>query len=302
MNIFKKGQLSDVDIHRWLVELRPHAYIPESAFAISVILRARLGKDEDYYFGGVNVENIDHRLSSHGEEGAIAAMVTALGAQAEIVEVWVMGAPHGLNPGDKNSAADACVTCCGKCRQQIAARATPETKIHYFALNGQRQTTTVGAFLPDAFTWPVSVPPSKPAAALTVAGIERKLLRKGPLTTEEIESWLKSLEPVDLISQISQSIVVELDNGFYVAGTRVEDAAFIDLSAVQSAVAVAAAAFGTFRITNVWVYTCGRDEKTPPAAVHSALPLSALQVLFEFAQEAKPSLHYLGDPGTQLLH
>lgn len=286
MNIFRKGRLSESEIHTWLVAFRPHAYIPESGFAVSVIMRARAGGAEDYYFGGINVENTDHRLATHGEEGAISAMITGLGKQVEIIEVWVMGAPLSVKPGDKNPAAEACISCCGKCRQQIINLAAEDAKVHYISLNGQSTTTTVGAFLPDAFTLPVSEPSSKAGAALAVADVEKRLVRKGPLALPEIESWLKSLEPVDFISKVSQSLVVELDNGFYVAGTRVEEPAFIDISAAQSAMAVAAGEFGSCVAKNVWVYT-------KPAGAPGPLPLSAQQVLLEFAQDEKLPVHYV---------
>ncbi len=290
MNIFRKGRLSEGDIHKWLVGLRPHAYIPESAFAVSVVIRARAGGEDDYYFGGVNVENRDHRLATHGEEGAISAMVTGLGKQAEIVEVWVMGAPLSVKPGDKAPAADAKVSCCGKCRQQIVSLAAEDAKVHYVSLNGESVTTTVGAFLPDAFTprrfMPEFVATSKAGAAPTAADVEKRLVRKGVLTAAEIESWLKSLESVDFISKVSQSLVVELENGSYVAGTKVEEAAFIDISAAQSAMAVAAGVFGACTVKNVWVYS--KDKK-------AMLPLSSLQVLFEFSRDSALPIHYQED-------
>lgn len=286
VKIFKKGKLSDEDIHKWLVELRPHAYIPESGFAVSVVLRASLIGEDDYYFAGVNVENIDHRLSTHGEEGAIAAMIVALGNQARIAELWAMGAPLNLKPGDKSPYAEACATCCGKCRQQIAGFAANDAKLHYVSLNGKFETTTVGAALPEAFRLPVSAEKPKHSVAAT-AHAEKNLLRQGPLTQAEIESWLKSLEPVDFISGTSQSIILGLDNGFYVAGTRVEDAAFVDISATQSAVAIAAVAFGTFKITGIWIYTVGKGV--------SKLPLSALQILLTFVRKASVLLQYLDE-------
>jgi len=289
VKIFRKGQLSGEDIHKWLVELRPHAYIPESAFAVSVVLRARSGKEDDYYFAGVNVENIDHRLSTHGEEGAIAAMITALGKQAEIVELWCMGAPLGLKPGDKDQAADICTTCCGKCRQQIAELAAADARIHYVSLNGKSEATTVGAFLPQVFTMPVAPPTTKPVA-ISAMVVEKKLLRKDTLTQADLETWLKSLEPVDFISKISQSIIVELDNGCYVAGTRVEAAAFSDISVVQSAMAIATGAFGAFKVKAAWVYTRGNTSEN-----RAFLSLSSLQVLLEFAHNANIPLHYLGE-------
>jgi cytidine deaminase len=289
VKIFKKGTLSEKDIHSWLVELRPYAYIPESGFAVSVVLRANLGAENDYYFAGVNVENVDHRLSTHGEEGAIAAMITALGKQAKILELWCMGAPPSLKPGDKDTAADVCTSCCGKCRQQIAGFAAMDARINYVSLNGRTETTTVGAFLPALFSLPVAPPLQKPVA-VSAAQVEQKLLRKGPLAQADIETWLKSLEPVDLISKVSQSIVVELDNSFYVAGTRVEEAAFIDISVVQSAMAIATGAFGAFKVKGVWIYTCGHTSEN-----RALLSLSSLQALLEFGYDRSLPLHYVVD-------
>jgi len=289
VEIFKKGTLSEKDIHNWLVELRPHAYIPESGFAVSVILRASLGGESDYYFAGVNVENGDHRLSTHGEEGAIAAMIVALGKQAKIVELWCMGAPEKLKLNDKDPAADVCTTCCGKCRQQIAGFAAADAKIHYVSLHGKVETTTVGAFLPALFLLPVAPPSTKPVV-LSAAQVEQKLRRKGPLTQADIETWLKSLEPVDLISKVSQSIVLELDNGSYVAGTRVEDVAFIDINVVHAAIAIAAGAVGSFKVKSAWIYTKGHTSENC-----ALLSPSSLQVLREFGYDTSLPLHSLVD-------
>src|SRR5437762_371186 len=93
MNSFRKGALSAADIVQWLKELRSHAYVPESGYCVSAVFRARLGGTDDYYFGGVNAENIEHRISTHGEEGCIAGMVTGLGNRVRMAEGWVMGAP-----------------------------------------------------------------------------------------------------------------------------------------------------------------------------------------------------------------
>ncbi len=305
MDHFRKGNLSGAQVYQWLLDLRAHPHIPESGFAVSAIFRARCGTDDDYYFAGVNVENMDHRLSTHGEEGAISALVTALGKQAEIVEGWVMGAPRHIKPGDKDPSADAQVSCCGKCRQQIAGLASENTKIHYVTLNGEVTTTTVGKFLPDLFSFRQFIPDlvrdQGKGVAPVADDVQKKLLRRGPLTDKEIQSWLKSLEPVDYASKISQSVVLKLDNGFYVAGARVEEAAFIDISAVQAAIANAASAFGTFTVENAWVYTCGRDEKKLPAGNFGTLPMSALQVLLEFSKGEMLPLHYLGDGGLAVL-
>ena len=298
---FRKGYLSDAEIHQWLLDLRDNPHIPESGFAVSAVFRARCGGDDDYYFAGVNVENMDHRLSTHGEEGSIAGIVTGLGKQAEIVEGWVMGAPANVGAGDKGPAAKSLASCCGKCRQQIAGLAAADAQIHSVSVSGKTSTTAVGAFLPDLFTFRQYIldlaTDQRTGKAPAAAAVKKKLVRKGPLTRKEIEGWLKSLESVDYASKVSQSIILKLDNGFYAAGTRVEEAAFVDINAAQAAIAVATSAFGTCTVESAWVYTKGRDEKKLPAGSFGTLPMSALQVLSEFAKSDKMPVHYLGDGG-----
>ncbi len=301
---FRKGRLSEAEVHQWLLDLRDNPHVPESGFAVSAVFRVRAGDAEDYYFAGVNVENMDHRLSTHGEEGAISGIVTALGKNAEIVEGWVMGAPSTVKAGDKSSAANAFASCCGKCRQQIAGLAQEKAKIHYMSVNGAVETTTVGKFLPELFTFRQFIPDfAKDLGkdkAPTSAAVQKKLLRKGPLTEKQIESWLKSLQSVDYATKTSQAMVVKLDNGYYVAGARVEEAAFVDINAAQAAVAVATAAFGARKVEAAWVYTKGRDEKKLPAKAVGTLPLSALQTLSEFAKSKKIPVHFLGDKGLSV--
>ena len=302
MNIFRKGQMSDQDIYRWLLDLRAHAHIPQSHFAVAVVFRARCGGEEDYYFGGTNVENMDHHLSTHGEEGAICSLVTALGKSAEIVEGWVIGAPDHIKPGDGSVAAGSIASCCGRCRQQIAGFSAAGTKIHYFSLSGRMETTTVGEFLPQPFTFRQFIPDlvaiEKTGTAPPAADIEKRLIRKAPLSAAEISDWLKGLESIDYVSKTSQSIVVELDNGFYAAGIKIEEASFSGaVNVARCAMAVATSAFGTQKVLNVWVYTCGRDEKKLPVGSFGTLPMSALQVLFEFAKDETLPVHYLGEDG-----
>jgi cytidine deaminase len=273
VRIFRKGKLESGDIHKWLMELRAHAHIPESGFAVSAVFRT----PEDYYFAGVNVENPDHRLATHGEEGAIAAMVTALGKQATIAEGWVMGAGPG-------TPEDFLPHCCGKCRQQIAAFAAPEAAIHSFSLKGAVETTTVGAFLPNAFTFRDYIRGFAPApkTAAAPADIEGRLLRKGALAEEEVGAWLKELEPIDYASKTRQAVVLQLDNGSCVAGVRIEDAAFLDISAAQAALAIAAAACGSFKVEKAWAHAGG-----------GKLPLSSLQTLSEFSGGTELPIRYL---------
>jgi len=279
MKIFRKGRLSIADITKWLREMRANAYIPESGYAVAAVFRARAGGVDDYYFAGVNVENAEHRLSTHGEEGAIAAMVTALGKRAEIVEGWVMGAPKDA-PLTHNSSG----SCCGKCRQQIAGFAAPGVKIHSVSLKGKATTTTVGEFLPDVFTfrqYVTGIGKAKKAAAPSEGDVRHRLIRQGKLSNPEILDWLKQIESIDYASKVPQAVVLQLDNGYYVAGAKEEEAAFNGMTAAQTALAVAVSEFGMRKVTGVWVYT---KEKKPA--------LLGLQSLSPSAGAEKISLHF----------
>jgi cytidine deaminase len=298
MKIFRKDRLSDAAITQWLTALRANPYVPESGYAATAVFRARVPGADDCYFAGVNVENVDHRLSTHGEEGAIAAMVTGLGKYAEIAEGWVMGAPQNLKADKHSPAADALVSCCGKCRQQIAGFAGENVKIHYVALNGQMSTTTVGAFLPEAFTLRRF---SEEKKSVTKEGsaeeIENRLLRKEKQTEKEIVAWLKGIDSVDYLSKISQAVVLELDNGCYAAGAKIEDAAFLSVNAAQSALAIATAGFGACAIREAWVFTKGRDGKEIPPDSFGGLTLSALQTLLQRAAHAAIPVRFLAGDG-----
>ena len=305
MKIFRKGNLSEKEIHQWLLDLRGNPHVPESGFDVSAVFRVRAGGQDDLYFAGVNAENIDHRLSSHGEEGVISAMVTALGKKAELVEGWVMGAPRGVKPGDATPFADMKASCCGKCRQQVAGFAAEDVKVHSFSLNGDKSTTTVGAFLPDLFSFRQYIPEilekkAGDAAANEIpTDIESLLIRKGPLKEAEIEAWLRDLESVDYASNVSQSVVVKLDNGYYVAGTKVEEAAFVSINAAMAAAAISASEFGGgAKIEEAWVYTKGRAGKELPKNAYGTLPLSAVQTLAEFSGGRDIPLYYLGDQSS----
>jgi cytidine deaminase len=268
MKIFRKGKLSKAEIIQWLREIRANAYIPESGYAVAAVFRARVAGVDDYYFAGVNVENAEHRLSTHGEEGAIAAMVTGLGKRAEIAEGWVMGAPKDA-PRTHGSSG----SCCGKCRQQIAGFAAADVKIHSVALNGKVTTTTVGKFLPDVFTFREyikDIGKAKKSAAPTEAEIRKKLVRTGNLTEGEISAWLKTIESVDYASKKPQALVLQLDNGAYVAGAKVEEAAFNGMSAAQTALAIAVSEFGIRKVKGTWIPAAQKKQALPTLQVLSA--------------------------------
>lgn len=301
MKSFRKGALSQSDIIQWLRDLRGNPSVPESGFDVTSVFRARCGGDSDYYFGGVNVEISDHRLSTHGEEGSLAGIVTGLGREAEVVEGWIMGAPRGLKPGDASPFSDTLASSCGKCRQQVAGFARPGAPIHSVSLNGNIRTTRVGDCLPDPFTFRqyvaelVDRKETGTAPSPSGAEVEKRLMNKGPLPLPEIRRWMEGLQSVDYASKVSQHLVARLDNGFYVAGTKIEEAAFVSVNAAQSAVALATTEFGERTIEEVWVYTKGRDEKALPSGAYGTLPMSALQTLFQFAVNGRIPVHHLND-------
>jgi cytidine deaminase len=195
-----------------LEALKARAFVPESGYRVSTVMRSG-----EHYFDGVNVENSDHRLSTHAEEACISAMIGTLGANARIDEIWV-SAP-----------------CCGKCRQQISAFADTGTKVHY-----PDSETTVGAFLPGIFTL-------KPRAS-GLAQEPRDIVRKSP----DVQAWLKEIPSVAFVSGKPETAVLKLDNGFFVGGGKIEDDAFLSISAVQAALAIAVSKFGAVKVEEVW--------------------------------------------------
>lgn len=311
MRIFRKSEtpLSQEEITEWLRSLRGTPFVPASGFDVTAVFRARIGDDDTYYYAGVNVENPHHRDSTHGEEGVIAAIATSLGKNAEIVEGWVMGAPAYLQEGDDSPLANSPVSCCGKCRQQIAGLAAPDTVIHSIALNGQHEETTVAEFLPNAFTFqqfdPDLIAAHTPEARRAVAApseeeAQRRLIRHdGELSQKDILDWLQELESVDFASKTSQAVIVRLTNGAYVAGVKVEEAAFVSMDAVQSAMAIAIAEFGNEPVCEVWSFAKGRDGHEIDLEDYTPLTLPGVQVLAQFAAHKKIPIHLVNGDGEQ---
>ena len=310
MKLFRKSEkpLTQDEITAWLRELRGNPFVPDSGFDVTTVFRAKLGNDDSYYFAGVNAENPHHRLSTHGEEGAIAAIATALGKKAEIVEGWVMGAPTTLKPGDDHFLANNNVTCCGKCRQQLIGLADPSTVIHSITLNGVQKDTTLGQLIPDAFSFRQFSPElqrtedTQSAIIPPTAGaVENRLIRQGKMLSEkEIFAWLQELESVDLATKRSQAVVVKLTNGAYVAGVKVEEAAYVSIDPVQSAMAIASGEFGPVKVQEVWSFSKGRDGKELASTSFEPLNLTAVQVLAQFAMQPTIPIHLFSGQGKRM--
>lgn len=114
---------------------RENAHAPYSGFKVGVCLRSGDGR----LFAGCNVENVSYPEGSCAETAAIGAMVTA--GATEIAEVVVLAEGERL------------CTPCGGCRQRLAEFGGPETPVHVAGPQGLRQTFTLGALLPESFTF-----------------------------------------------------------------------------------------------------------------------------------------------------
>ena len=110
-----------------------NAHAPYSRFRVGACLRAASGR----FYAGCNVENAAYPVGQCAEATAIGAMVAA--GDRQIVEVVLL-----------TEGARLCAPC-GRCRQQLAEFARPDTPVHLCGPEGVRVTTTLGALLPMAF-------------------------------------------------------------------------------------------------------------------------------------------------------
>jgi cytidine deaminase len=110
-----------------------NAHAPYSRFRVGACVRAASGR----LYAGCNVENASYGLTQCAESTAIGAMVAA--GDREIVEVVLV-----------TERAELCPPC-GRCRQQLAEFARPQTRVHLCGPEGVRATTTLGELLPLAF-------------------------------------------------------------------------------------------------------------------------------------------------------
>jgi cytidine deaminase len=110
-----------------------HAHAPYSRFRVGACVRAASGR----LYAGCNVENASYGLTQCAEATAIGAMIAA--GDREIAEVLVVTERGGPCPP------------CGRCRQQLAEFAGPQTRVHLAGPEGVRLTTTLGELLPLAF-------------------------------------------------------------------------------------------------------------------------------------------------------
>ncbi len=109
------------------------AHAPYSHFRVGACLRAASGR----LHAGCNVENAAYPVGQCAEATAVGVMVAA--GDRQIVEALVV-----------TEGAEPCAPC-GRCRQQLAEFARPDTRIHLCGPEGVRLTVTLGELLPLAF-------------------------------------------------------------------------------------------------------------------------------------------------------
>ena len=117
------------------VRVRENAYAPYSGYQVGAVLVAADGS----FHTGCNVENVAFPEGTCAEAGAISAMCAA-GNSREIRAVLVV------------AGGDVPVSPCGGCRQRLAEFGAADVPVYLATLDGIRQTTTLGALLPGAFS------------------------------------------------------------------------------------------------------------------------------------------------------
>jgi cytidine deaminase len=120
-----------------------NAHAPYSGFRVGACLRAPSGR----LHAGCNVENAAYPVGQCAEATAIGAMVAA--GDRQIVEALVV-----------TEGSELCSPC-GRCRQQLAEFARPDTRVHLAGPEGVRVTVTLGELLPLAFG-PETLRPLRP--------------------------------------------------------------------------------------------------------------------------------------------
>jgi cytidine deaminase len=291
----KADTLSSAEIFAWLKQLRGHPYVAQSGFDVTSVFKLRAA-GEIYYAAGVNVENRDFTMGTCGEEGAIAAAICAFGEQIDIVEGWVMGAPNGAETSDI-----ACYPC-GECRQRIAQYAAPETPIHVVALDGSiKDTKTRAELLPHAFSFrdlqhtALHEQQSNANTPVQLFETDGKILNNS-----EIFNWLGQLRGDVRVSDYNETAVWRLQNGAYIAGVNIENAAYPSSTNVSSVVAALMHAhFGGQYVQEIWMHGFynNAEKNANRANAYYAPSGASLQVLQQFAQHPTIKLHCFNGQG-----
>ncbi len=313
-NVFRYGNISQKEIDDWLRDLRGNPSPRESNFDVTAIGQGITGGDDKFYFAGVNAEQLPHRLSTHGEDGVIAALATGLGKYAFLQSVHVMAAPRGLEKPTDSPMGDIDVPCCGKCRQNIFERAAnPNIPIRAISLNGKNESIdTISNLLVKAFGFAdfnaelqhAKTQGAEKIAPPTEENVANRLMRFDTQSEEDILAWLNDLQSAAFASGIEHTVIIRLSDGTYVAGAKSEDAAYTGISAVQAATAIALTADGYHRsrhVQEVWFMAREQAGKILTHDRIQSLPLSDVQILLEFGAVFKTPIHIHNAYGKKII-
>ena len=113
------------------LDVRNHAHVPYSNFAVGAALLTRSGK----VFTGCNVENLSYRLTVCAEEAAAAAAIAA--GERDFVAIAIVA--------DSTEPAMPC----GACRQ-VLAEFNPDLEVITSTPAGRSETACLSELLPRA--------------------------------------------------------------------------------------------------------------------------------------------------------
>lgn len=208
-----------------------------------------------------------------------------------------MGAPKGMESSDI-----ACYPC-GECRQRIAQYTAPNAPIHMMGLNGKKlDTQTRDELLPNAFSFrdlehngqAGDIPQLAPVRHIT-----DRLFREPEkkLTDDEVFAWLRGLRADVRVSQYNEMTVWRLANGAYVAGVKVENAAYPSSTNVMAAAAaVMNTRYGRLPVQEVWAYGFHNDAGQREDA-HYVPSGASLQIMHQFAASPQLRVHRFNREG-----
>ena len=115
------------------IEIRKHAYVPYSKFAVGAALRVKSGK----IYTGCNIENAAYPVSCCAERVAIFKAISE--GETEFTEMAVV------------ADTDRPVPPCGSCRQVMSEFFPKDMKIHLTNLKKNTKSFTMESLLPFSF-------------------------------------------------------------------------------------------------------------------------------------------------------
>lgn len=123
------------------MEVRTHAYVPYSRFAVGAALLTRSGK----IYPGCNIENASFGATNCAERTAFFSAVYA--GERDFEAIAIVGGPQGE---DTRAATVPCGPC-GICRQVMREFCDLDFKIYLAGPDGEYFEATLGEMLPFSF-------------------------------------------------------------------------------------------------------------------------------------------------------